>query len=674
VRSGHGRGIGAHRLCCWHVRVREEAQNFANWYAYYRNRLFSAVAVSSQAMSDMKDSSQYLRIGYARINNQRGAAKPWDPVNLANRVPDPLPTIDGGTNWGAVERGVRTFQLEYPDGSGTPNAFRQEVFDWLFQLNWTGSTPNREALYGVGRYFARTDNKSPWALLPQTGEDPADNLWCRRNYTLLATDGEWTKVNPAVTKKPQPRMEDAYYTSELNPVPNGVTSTVLSALGNIGPKQDGEDPKVGTIYGPYTYDPAKETWFGGGKSNQGNTLSDIAFYFWSRDLRPELAMKNGLKPDSRDAAFWQHMSTYIIGYGVSATEESTARAAITSKAVMAWPQVGMEDCRIVDENAAAENTAVGCTTFDVGVSYGNRINDTMRAALSSGGEFYAAADASKLRAGIVESLASFLKDPSAGVAPSISSSFVTPGGMVVQATFRTDVWDGAVTAFDSTKLLAALKAKTDPAATALKWTANFPAGQARHLHLNQRDQGREVPVDNIDASQRTALGKSEVLDYIRGDVSNELRSTDGDGKNIYRNRRDTILGTVVNSSPLFSNDTAFAYQLSPAASYFDTTDQTKNGAPWYIDYVKAKKSTRVPLIAFGANDGMFHGLSANTGEELFAYVPAATYSKLKDVADPGYTHFYMVDGPVVEGDVWSGGVWKTIVVSSTGAGPAACSH
>jgi type IV pilus assembly protein PilY1 len=642
----------------------EEAQNFANWYAYYRNRLFTAVAVSSQALSDMNDNSQYLRIGFGRINNQRGAAKPWDPTNLANRVSDPLPTIDGGTNWGAVERGVRTFEIGLP--------YRQEVFDWLFQLNWTGSTPNREALYGVGRYFARTDNQSPWAMFPQTGEKPEDNLWCRRNFTLLATDGEWTKVNPAVAKKPQPRMEDAYYAAELDPVAvGGVTSTVLTALGSAGPKQDGEDPKVGTKYGPYTYDPATETWFGGGKSDQGNTLSDIAFYFWSRDLRPEVAMKNGLKPDGRDAAFWQHMSTYIVGYGVSATEEAVARAAIAGKAAMAWPQVGMEDCRIVDENAAAENKAVGCTVFDAGVTYGNRINDTMRAALVSGGEFYAAADANKLRQGILESLASFLKDPSAGVAPSISSSYVTPTGMVVQATFRTDVWDGEVMAFDSVKLLGALKAKTDPMATALKWKTTFPSWDKRAIFTSTAvNTGVPFLWAKIDASQQALLGKSELLDYIRGDISNELRSADGDGKNIYRNRRDTILGTVVNSSPLFSNDTAFAYQLSPAASYFDTSDQTKNGAPWYTDYVKKKASTRVPMIAFGANDGMFHALNASTGAEMFAFVPRATYSKLKDFADPAYLHFYTVDGPVVEGDVWSGGVWKTIAVGSTGAGPA----
>jgi Tfp pilus tip-associated adhesin PilY1 len=51
-------------------------------------------------------------------------------------------------------------------------------------------------------------------------------------------------------------------------------------------------------------------------------------------------------------------------------------------------------------------------------------------------------------------------------------------------------------------------------------------------------------------------------------------------------------------------------------------------------------------------------------------VPRAVYSRLRGLADPAYSHRYTVDGPVLEGDVWDGSVWKTIVVGTTGAGPA----
>ena len=54
----------------------EEAQNFANFYAYYRNRGSAAVAVASQALAAMTTTDQFLRIGFGRINyfSRRSAA------------------------------------------------------------------------------------------------------------------------------------------------------------------------------------------------------------------------------------------------------------------------------------------------------------------------------------------------------------------------------------------------------------------------------------------------------------------------------------------------------------------------------------------------------------------------------------------------------------------------
>jgi type IV pilus assembly protein PilY1 len=51
--------------CTW----AEEAQNFANWYLYYRNRLFAAQAVMADAMSSLTSTSQQrLRVGFGRFS------------------------------------------------------------------------------------------------------------------------------------------------------------------------------------------------------------------------------------------------------------------------------------------------------------------------------------------------------------------------------------------------------------------------------------------------------------------------------------------------------------------------------------------------------------------------------------------------------------------------------
>jgi hypothetical protein len=102
------------------------------------------------------------------------------------------------TNEGALELGVRPFTVFDPPLSAIPNPDRQAVFDWLFSINGLGPTPNREAMNAVGQYLSRTDSRGPWGEFPGSGSEPiADHLWCRRNFTVLGTDGEWTSSIPS---------------------------------------------------------------------------------------------------------------------------------------------------------------------------------------------------------------------------------------------------------------------------------------------------------------------------------------------------------------------------------------------------------------------------------------------------------------------------------------------
>jgi type IV pilus assembly protein PilY1 len=50
------------------------------------------------------------------------------------------------------------------------------------------------------------------------------------------------------------------------------------------------------------------------------------------------------------------------------------------------------------------------------------------------------------------------------------------------------------------------------------------------------------------------------------------------------------------------------------------------------------------MVYVGANDGMLHGFSATTGEEMFAYVPAALLADLPALASSGYQARPFVDG------------------------------
>lgn len=653
----------------------QEAQNYANWYTYYRTRLFAAVGVLSEVFSNFTGPEQFLRIGYGRINYFPGARNPWnttsvtDLLNIAG-----LPALDGVPNEGGVERGVRPFTVFSPPASATPNPDRAKVFEWLFSINGMGPTPNREALHGAGLYFARNDPTGPWADTPGSGtQAAADHLWCRRNYTVLATDGEWTRLPTTAGFTPQRLLERAGDFSTIDPL---TAADVSRSVNRDGPMTTGTD-RLTSAPRTFQYVVASEPQISGGSgSTQSETLTDVLLYYWSRDLRSDL--RNSIDPSPKNRAFWQHMSSFVVGYGVSAsmddpTASPTLRAKFDARNSISWPTVGLEDCRQLDDNVAdaAIPSRPPCT-LTVSPS-GNRINDTLRGALSSGGDFFSASSPASLRSALDAVFSAINAENSSGTAPGLSSSNVGAGNLIVQSGFFTNTWEGYVQAFDQVALLTFLR--SGGVAPTPAWQANFPSPATRNIYTSTAiTTPATFDWSNLSASQKTALdvanvasASSPILDYLRGVTTNELRN----GGNL-RNRFNTILGDVVNSSPLYSKADDFAYQLQPAGSYTLPAVSTQ-GYSTYRNYVDTKKTTRHPIVAFGSNNGMFHVLDARAGQatsgrELFAFVPRGTYPNLRELSTPAYVHRYYVDGPVIEGDAWDGAAWKTVAIGTTGAG------
>ncbi len=183
-------------------------------------------------------------------------------------------------------------------------------------------------------------------------------------------------------------------------------------------------------------------------------------------------------------------------------------------------------------------------------------------------------------------------------------------------------------------------AAANPVATPFSWT--LPAGVA-----------------GIDTTVRTALDKpspyagvdglgQDRLNYLRGD-----RSKEGAG---FR-RRTKLLGDVINSGVVFSG-----------------APTTKITSSSYTGFITANAS-RTPAVFVGANDGMMHAFNANTGDELFGYIPSWLAPKLSALTSTSYpnNHQTYVDGQlaVEEAQVGTAGTaadWKTVLVGSTGSG------
>ena len=121
----------------------------------------------------------------------------------------------------------------------------------------------------------------------------------------------------------------------------------------------------------YQYLVASEPQISGGFGNsQTETLTDVLHYYWSHDLRPTgpKNLKNSIKPTPRNRAFWQHMSSFIVGYGVIASVDDPARVPalrtdFDARNAIGWPEVGLEPCRQLDDNADDAAINPGCAPY-----------------------------------------------------------------------------------------------------------------------------------------------------------------------------------------------------------------------------------------------------------------------------------------------------------------------
>lgn len=132
-------------------------------------------------------------------------------------------------------------------------------------------------------------------------------------------------------------------------------------------------------------------------------------------------------------------------------------------------------------------------------------------------------------------------------------------------------------------------------------------------------------------------------------------------------QRDSLLGDIINSSPVLVEGAQYLAYL--AGSIDGTVGQ-------YTDFQLANKtcneenkgSCRRSQVYVGANDGMLHAFDAETGKEVFAFVPSAVIPNLNKLTNPDYKHHFYVDGTPVVRDVYFDGDWHTVLVGTLRAG------
>ncbi|BCL76823.1 type IV pilus biogenesis factor PilY1 [Jeongeupia sp. HS-3] len=125
-----------------------QKQNYANWYSYYRKRIFLARTAASKAFKPFGDK---FRIGFSTIHNS-------------------------GATEGSKLLHVRDFDQSQ----------KNEFYNRLFNADPGSATPLRAALSTAGRYYAKK--------LDDQDYDPVQYS-CQKNFTILSTDGYWNTDN-----------------------------------------------------------------------------------------------------------------------------------------------------------------------------------------------------------------------------------------------------------------------------------------------------------------------------------------------------------------------------------------------------------------------------------------------------------------------------------------------
>ncbi|WP_172461848.1 pilus assembly protein [Dyella jiangningensis] len=614
-----------------------QKKNFTIWYGFYRTRNQAARSALARALESVPRT--------IRVQWQRLTTGPLDNTAIIRPLTD-------------------------------ETQFRK-LMDFVYASQPSGGTPTRGAMTRVANYFSRS-NTALSENNPYYDVASGRELSCRRNYSLLVTDGGWN--------------ENAGFTRDW--------SDATGAKGNVAVAPN-PDQTITTLPDGRKYDPnsAAATIYGGGPSQRNlSGFADVAFHYWATDLRPDL--KNDVVPylpdrttgitgasistpmgsdpaslpdevyfnPANDPATWQHLVQFVVTFGLDGVLDFPGDLTALRKGTKTW-----------SDWASPPNDELLDTAA--------KTDDTWHAAINSRGELFNANNPQQLIDQIRQVINSIVARTGSSAAGAISHTVLGTDSTYFRTGFSSDDWSGVVQAVrvDESGNLGAsrwnagalLDARTGNADDRVILTSTAPG--ASHGAAFRGASVLEA-LHAVDAGFETGAAGNDRLDWIRG-----VRTKEGSA---FR-QRSSVLGAVVNAQAV--------YVAYPASGYRDTfpSRRSRPGEPApemavgkdgrllhsYEQFV-ADHLKRAPTLYVGANDGMLHAFDATTdgvdpasvdsapkpGAERWAYVPYSVYGGLRGMS--ALTHFQYaptVDGtPVVRDVYFSSGPlvgWHSILVA-----------
>ena len=473
------------------------------------------------------------------------------------------------------------------------------------------------------------------------------------------------------------------------PATNPSTPTVLtgpSAVSASVATPTGTDAAVAGTPG------APVTTSSGGSSN---SLADVAEYYYATDLRSSAlgnctgalgtdVCNNEVPISSQDRAEHQHMTTFTLGLGMNGIlpyNKDYLNPNLTSGSYY-------------DLKNGSKKWPIA-TSSSSGITH---VDDLWHAAVNGRGQYWSASDSSAVAEAISAALSNVTR--TIGSSSSAATSSLQPvegkNNQVFVARYTTKVWTGDLVSYSLDGTTGEIDTTTEIWSAAAQMGNATPS--ARRIYYSKPNVSTPTRRDfnftnlsadglgsyftnfctkpvvpgqcaDFDAAPKTAAETgANLVNYLRGDgsLSSYSYTKTNAGPPVTTSNvtvaayriRESILGDIINASPVYVSKPPFDY--------------TDSG---YTAYVNAQ-ANRTPVVMAAANDGMLHAFAAEAigstpaGTELWAYVPSEVMPEMYRLADTNYEskHRFFVDGTPTVGDIYDGSAWKTILVGGLNSG------
>ena len=272
-------------------------------------------------------------------------------------------------------------------------AYLKTVLGDIYNIYSFMGTPTRATLVQVGEYFKKTGSDSPW-LDTATGS----TLECRRSINLVMTDGYYNEGDTEVVL-PTDDADGTAGTDYKDANPNGYSPTQYLPVR------------------PFTDEVARS-----------KTLADVAITYFKNDLQS--GMLNKVAPVDGDIAYWQHLTQFMVGLGVTGSLDSSTPA----KKVETLQKIKAGTLNWPDPTP--------------GSALQPKIDDMWHAAVNTGGDFYSVRDVSELADAMNDAIgrAAGGEAKEAGIA--VASYSLVAGNLKLVPKYKSAPWNGDLEAYD----------------------------------------------------------------------------------------------------------------------------------------------------------------------------------------------------------------------------------